>query len=122
MSEVLAIQVGNMKYIDQRDELGRSYIGYSPSMNDEEIYQASRGFWTLNPSRTFKVDRVFIVYKESIVLDLELTGIQKINNGKYYISGSSIEDSEFVGKNIQLNKSQNRINYINVDDLPTKIY
>lgn len=121
-NETLVIQIQDRRYFEETDELGRNYIGYSPDLSDEQIYEAARGFWSLNPSRVFQIDRIFVVYNDRIVLEANLTGLQRIHNGKYYFTGDIINNSEYVGKNIRLNKSQNRVNYIDTLELEDRIY
>jgi len=117
--ESIAIQLGSRQYLQNGpDEIGRTHIGYEPGLSDEQIYEAGRGLWSLNPNRLFGADYIFIVTNQGeVLIEVNLTGIQRVENGKYYITGDINKNSEYVGQYINVNTSRNRINYIETNNL-----
>lgn len=114
--EVIAIQLGNRQYLDFADVIGRKFIGYEPSMTDDEIYEAGRGIWSISASRVFKANHVFITDNEGTVLiEINVTSIHLAypQDSKHkFIEGTVVKDSEFVGQTLPVNTSRNRINYL----------
>lgn len=113
MTEIVAFRIQDRKYLTEKDEMGRTRIGYEPGMTEEEIYNAGRGIWKISPTRLFKAKCILITNRQGVVLqEFELTGVQRVENGKYVLTGDINHDSEYVGHTININQSRNSINYI----------
>lgn len=114
--EIVAIQLGNRKYLDFADVIGRKFIGYEPSMTDDEIYEAGRGIWSINANRVFNASHVFITdNKGTILIEINVVSIHLAysqDNKHKFIEGTIVKDSDFVGQTLPVNTSRNRINYL----------
>ena len=96
--EIIVIRLGHRKYLGGTDDLGRTHIGYEPSLTDEQIYEAAKGKWRANATRLWCADKIVVISKEGDgLITIDLTLIRKHDNDALSFEGHII-DSEYNNK------------------------
>ena len=111
---MLHITLGDLRAVDPAvDPLGRSAVGYSPDMTDDEIYEANRGCWVLG-ARADREQFALISHGGTVRLAIAITGIvaagaRRALEGKVLGPGDEVYDA-FVGQPSPVH-ARNPVNY-----------
>lgn len=98
---MLHITLGSARTIDPRlDGLGRSVVGYSPTMTEQELHEANRGCWVLG-ARADRESFCLFSYEGIVVQAMEIDRIvdtppRRALEGRVLSPGHPVYD-EFVG-------------------------
>jgi hypothetical protein len=97
---VLLITLGPARAADADDALGRSFVGYSPTMTDEEMHEANRGCWVLG-QRADRENYALFSYQGMVVQAMEIreivpAGARRALVGPILGPGHPVHD-EYVG-------------------------
>lgn len=122
----LFIRLGE-KEEKQDNIIGRNYIGFSPDMTSEEIYNSARGYWWLDTDKFQRLIRIFVIHDDTVVMEITpnlKTGLMEVtqeqseeNNiqkGKKYFEGTYEDTPELpndVGQPCSFIWQQNNIKY-----------
>jgi hypothetical protein len=97
----------------EQDPMGRTWVGYTPGMSEEDAWEAGRGCWVMKASRAIDEDEVQIVSGEGTILAVAtMRGLIKHGN-RLEIIGDLQKGHERVGTVAgHVSKSQNPISYL----------
>ncbi|MFD9539655.1 hypothetical protein [Streptomyces sp. NPDC060022] len=114
---MIHITLGDMKSVEPEDDfLGRSVIGWSPGMTDDQLYEAGRGCWVLG-ARADR-ERYALLSAHGIVRQaIRIEGIAPAGPARRAIEGTVLKAGEdpvhdaFVGKPSPVEGARNPITY-----------
>ena len=111
---MLSITLGDRRPVDPAvDPLGRSYVGYSPDMTDEELYEANRGCWVLG-ARADREQFALISHGGEVKMAIAISrlvpaGARRAIEGKVLGPGDEVYDT-YVGGPSPV-QARNPVNY-----------
>jgi len=113
---VLHITLGPARQVDPaEDELGRSRVGFSDDMSEQELDEANRGCWVLG-ARADREQYALVsldgVVRQAIAIDrLVETGSRRAIEGRMLADSDPVYDA-YVGKPAPVGRVRNPITYV----------
>lgn len=113
---MLVIHLQDPQTVDPvKDGLGRTQVGWTPSMSLTELYEAGRGCWKLNFNRARREDVALFVAKGEVraamtIKNIHPVGDRYVLDGEMLKSGNEIYDA-YVGKMSPVTPTRNPIRY-----------
>ena len=111
---MLQIKIAAHQSVDpEQDQMGRTWVGYTPGMSEEDAWEAGRGCWVMKASRAIDEDEVQIVNSKGTILAVAtMRGLIKHGN-RLEIMGDLLKGDPRVGTVAShVSKSQNPISYV----------
>jgi hypothetical protein len=118
---VIHIKLGPARPAAEDDTMRRDYVGWSPDLSPQELYERNRGRWKLGARARGERYAVFSsTITGTIVLVVEIDDLEEVGGGKSAIVGTVLESGDPVYDGLigqpSLDQFRNPVTY--VDDHP----